>query len=179
MVLDVGMDWQFCGAQTWEQSLKSLKLSVCLQTPSRLVSQNFPKMMPKIFLVLALLAHGAVAVRSNMWLTETGGNWSLKAWIARKLGKKKIDEVPLEPDKVEEKEIDEEKLKPEKVGLKPDQGEVYEENLVQWVQDYVKSIGINATRHQAEEFIRTMRTKFGKKDGDLLMEAGDLQRVKI
>ena len=78
------------------------------------------KMMPKMFVVLALLANGAVAVRSNTWLSEG----------------------QLEPEKVDE------------------------------VQKRLNSeLGISATRQQVEVFIRTMRTKFGKK-GDLMVAEG-------
>ena len=90
MSLHVGMDRQFFCGSDFQQSLKTLRLFANSFT---LVSQKFPQMMPKIFLMLGLLAHGAVAVRSNMWLSEAGGNWSLKGWIARKRGEKELRRV--------------------------------------------------------------------------------------
>ena len=116
------------------------------------------QMMPKIFAVLALLAHGAGAVRSNTWLSEGELELEkvekrpqfvektfkkgrrLKGWIARKLGKKKIEEK-----EIEKKELDEEIV----------------EQLVDEVQKALQSeeVGFNATHFQLEIFIRLMHFK--------------------
>ena len=147
----------FCGSDFQQ----SLKLSVCLQTLlvgfHKISKISHDMMMPKMFVVLALLAHGAVAVRSNTWLSEGQSlelekvekrprfvekifkkGRSLKGWIARKLGKKKIEEKEVEKREIAE-EIDEEKLvdKVQKV-----------------LQSEEVGLDINATRRQVEEFIR-------------------------
>lgn len=75
---------------------------------------------------------------------------SLKGWIARKLGKKKV-EVPLDPDKVE-KEIEKKDIAEE----------IDEEKLVDDVQKRLNSeLGIFATRHQVKEFIRNASPELG------------------
>ena len=159
MVLDVGMDRKFFGAQTSAKPPNSQFVCKLFS----LVSQNFQNsddmMMPKMFVVLALLAHGAVAVRSNTWLSEGQLELekvekkppfvgkilkparSLKGWTARKLGKKKNEEKEVEKREIAE-EIDEEKL-------------------VDYVQKrVVEEVGTNATPHQVEVLIRTVRAKF-------------------
>ena len=86
-----------------------------LQTLSRWFHLKSPKimMMPKMFLMLALLAHGAMSVRSGNWFSEG----------------------QLEPEKVEEK-------------------------LVDCLQKRVKEVlGISATPHQVEEFLRTVKAE--------------------
>ena len=91
-------------------------------------------MMPKMFIVLALLAHGAVSVRSSTWLSE--GHLeadkvekkpvrSLFGWFSRKLEERKNRKM---------------------------------QKLVDYVQGRLKEeAGMSATRRQVEEFIRTMR----------------------
>ena len=96
------------------------------------------KMMPKMFVVLALLAREAVAVRSVTSLSE--GQLELRQGDEKEIEKKEIPE-----------EIDEEKL-------------------VEWVQAVIrKELRISATRHQVEAFLHTMRTKFRRDVGGLLM----------
>ena len=159
--MDVGMDRH--RAQT-----SASKLSVCC----KLFLVGFtksPKMMAKMFLMLALLAHGAAAIRSGTgaWLSEGQLEQvdetlvdeekvekkpqfvekifkkarNLKGWFSRKLGKKKIDQVP---DKVDENPVDE-KL-----------GKIDEKLMVYLQQRVQEELGIPASRHQVEEFLRTV-----------------------
>ena len=143
MGLDVGMDLHFW----WLRLQQSLKLFVCCKLFS-LVSQNLQTpMMPKMFAVLALLAHGAVSVRSGSWHLELDTaekkphfveeifkkGTSFKGWFARKLGKKKIDE------------FDEELVDEVQKALQSEEFKKYTRS---------KSC-INVTRHQVKEFMRT------------------------
>ena len=118
-------------------------------------------MMPKMFLMLALLAHGAVSLREPEKVEKKPRLVKkFKGWIARKLGKK-IDEVPLEAEKVE-KEIRQVPLEldKEKEIEKKEIAEENDEELVDYVQKRVRrELGISATPHQVEELIRTMRAR--------------------
>ena len=121
--------------------------------------------MPKIFLMLALLAHGAVAVRSNTWLSEGQldpekvekkpqfvENFFDKV---RKIKDRSVDKArkikDLSVDKARKiKDWSDRKLEEKK----QKDIDVIQERLKRWC-------GISATRYQVEVFLRRARKKMG------------------
>ena len=109
-------------------SKASSKLSVCCKLFS-LVSQNLQKfpMMPKIFVVLlGLLVHGAVSVRS-----DTDTRLSEGQQEPDKVDEKETRPAPLDPEEVDEKEI---RKRPAPL----DRGKVYEKEIPQVPLDLEK-----------------------------------------
>lgn len=112
-------------------------------------------MMPKIFLMLALLAHGAVSVRSNTWLSE--GQFQLERVDVKEIGGK---EIHLWKNKKKKRKISQMKKNARK--MQKDIQKLKErkhqqmQKVVDEVQEFVKKeLGINATRRQVEVFMRT------------------------